>query len=278
MLKVRNLTKYYDSLKAVDNLSFEVKRGEILGIIGENGAGKSTTMKILVGLLKPSSGEVEYFGRNFFENMESIKRRIGYLPEFDPIYENMFPVEYLKFFASVYGVKKEVAEKRIDELIKKLKIPKDLILGSFSKGMRRKISIARTLVHNPDILIYDEPTAGLDPSTSISIIEMLRDLRKEKKIILFSAHNMYYVESLCDKLIIMKNGRAIYYGELSKLKDMMKRYKMIVHQNGVKKEVVIESSDDLNKEIKEIAESGGKIERIDVEVPRLEDIYFKLMK
>ena len=155
---------------ALKELSFTVNTGEVLGLIGEHGAGKSTTLKILAGLIEPDTGEIRYFGRKFGE---SVKKKIGYLPEVDTLYDNMMVSEYLHFFANIYGVKN--AKEKINNLLRKLNLP-DKFIGDLSKGMHRKVSIARTLLHNPEILIYDEPTGGLDPSTSLMIAELLREL------------------------------------------------------------------------------------------------------
>ena len=275
MLRVRNLKKDYDGFQALKGISFEVNSGEIFGLIGENGAGKSTTLKILAGLIKPSGGSVEYFGLNFFEHMEDIKKRIGYLPEFDALYENMLPIEYLTFFASLYGIDKREAEKRAKKLLSMFNLPNKEI-RTFSKGMRRKLSIARTLIHDPDVLIYDEPTSGLDPTTSLFVANLLKKLKKEGKTIVFSAHNMYYVEAICDKIAIMKAGELLYYGDIEYLRDTMKRYILVYSKDGEEKKIVTENVDEVNEIIRDVVEQGGKILKVETEIPRLEDIYFKL--
>ncbi len=267
---VEKLTKVFGDFVAVRDLSFEVRVGEILGIIGENGAGKTTTLKILAGLMKKTSGRIVYFGKDLEEWGVEIKRRIGYLPEHDALYENMYPKEYLKFFSSIYGV----GEDRIDKLLELFGLPNDRLIGSFSKGMKRKLSICRTLVHDPDVLIYDEPLSGLDPATSLSVSQMIRGMKD--KAVIFSAHNLYYVEATCSKILIMKRGRAVYYGEIGELKDMMKSYRLKYSVNGEHFEEVFESSEDLNRAIKKIVAEGGKIEDVESLVPRLEEIYFKL--
>ena len=267
---VENLRKVYGSVVAVDNLSFEVSKGEILGIIGENGAGKTTTLKILAGLIEKTSGEIYYFGKKLEKWGVEIKKKIGFLPEFDALYENLYPKEYLNLFASIYGVGKE----RVDFLLDLFELPKNRMIGTFSKGMKRKLSICRTLIHDPEILIYDEPISGLDPSTSLSVSEMIRNMKN--KAIIFSAHNLYYVEATCSKILIMKRGKSIYYGDIGELRDLMKSYKLRYSMNGETFEETFESVEDLNREIKRIVESGGKIEDIETFVPRLEEIYFKL--
>ncbi len=273
MLKVEDLVKRYGEFLALKGVSFEIRKGEILGLIGENGAGKSTTIKILVGLLKPDSGRVEYDGLDFFENRGKLRKRIGYVPEVDSLYEDMNALEYLTFFASLYGVKGDVAKRRAEELMKSLRIPNKTI-AEFSKGMKRKLSIARSLMHDPDYLIYDEPIGGLDPSTSLFIAEFMKNLKD--KAILFSAHNLYYVEFVCDKVAIMKEGRILFYGDIEELKGMQTyvvRYKL----DGVERTFVTNDIEDLNEFLREVV-PRGKIVGIDIETKRLEDLYFSLIR
>jgi len=274
MLRVRGVRKSYGDIVALKNMNMELEKGEILGIIGENGAGKSTFLKILSGLLEPDSGSIEYFGMNFFSNREKIKKRIGYLPETDALYGNMNAMDYLKFFASLYSV--DDCETRALKLLEMLRLPSDRMIEGFSKGMKRKLSIARTLIHNPEILIYDEPTGGLDPSTSLFISNLLKELKKEGKGILFSAHNMYYVESTCDRIIILKQGEILYHGEIDELLRTSTKYTINYIDNGKKKSVVAENSGELSRIIRELTEES-KILDIVKEVPRLEDIYFQVV-
>jgi len=277
MLKVRELYKDYNGFMALKNISFELECNSILGLIGENGAGKSTIIKILSGLIEPTSGKVEYFGEDFFSNKEKIKRRIGYLPEVDSLYENMNPKEYLCFFASLYDISSEESERKANELIRMLNLPSDRPISEFSKGMKRKVSIARTLMHNPDILIYDEPTGGLDPSTSLFIAEFMKKLKNEGKGILFSAHNMYYVESVCDKIIILRRGEILYYGTLDELRESRK-YILYYQENGRIDRYETSDIEDLNSFIKSILLSGCKIVKIESNITRLEDLYFSILK
>ncbi len=278
MLKAAGLRKSYGDFVAVHDISFEVDKGHVLGIIGENGAGKSTTLKMLTGLLIPDKGGVYYDGVNLFENLREVRKRIGYLPEYDALYDNLNAREYLTVFAEIYGVERDSADRKIDELLVTLNLPDDRPVGSFSKGMKRKLSIARTLIHDPDYLIYDEPTSGLDPSTSLFVTEFIRKLRDEGKTVVFSAHNMFYVEAACDILLVIKGGRALYFGELENLREEMKRYAVVYEERGVEKELVTDSIDEVNRVIQEVAEKGGKIVRIETQVPRLEEIYFSLTR
>ena len=262
--------KRYGDFLALKGVSFEIERGEILGLIGENGAGKSTTIRILVGLLRPTSGKVEYDGLDLFENLKVIKRRIGYVPEIDSLYEDMRALDYLKFFANLYGVD----ERRGKELMDLLGIPNKMI-AELSKGMRRKLSIARSLIHDPDYLIYDEPIGGLDPTTSLFIAEFLRGMKD--KAILFSAHNLYYVEFVCDKVAIMKEGRILYYGDMEELKGLQ-RYVLRYRLDGKEGEYVAEDVKELNEFLRGVVGEGGEILGVEVSTRRLEDVYFSLIR
>jgi ABC-2 type transport system ATP-binding protein len=273
-LKVSGIRKSYGDFLALKNMDLELKDGEIIGLIGENGAGKSTFLKILAGLLEPDLGSVEYFGMDFFKNRDRIKKRIGYLPETDSLYGNMNAIDYLKFFASLYSV--EDWESRALSLLEMLNLPGDRSIEGFSKGMKRKLSIARTLIHDPDILIYDEPTGGLDPSTSLFVSNFLKELKGKGKSIVFSAHNMYYVESTCDRIIILKGGEVLYSGEIEDLMKISTKYEINYMENGVKRSIKIKS-EDLNPFLRELAERGAKIVDVIKEVPRLEEVYFKIV-
>jgi ABC-2 type transport system ATP-binding protein len=277
MLRVENLSKGYGDFFALKSVSFDLYKGEILGLIGENGAGKSTIINILSGLIEPSSGEIEYFGKDFFSNKVEVKRRIGYLPEVDSLYENMDAFEYLSFFASLYDIPTKEARKRAEKLINLLQLPINKPICEFSRGMKRKVSIARTLIHNPDILIYDEPTGALDPPTSLFIANFMKELRSEGKAILFSAHNMYYVESVCDKVIILRRGEMLYYGTLDELRGV-KKYTVHYSRNGKDGRFITNDIEELNSFVHTLLASGGIILKIDSEVPRLEDIYFSFLK
>ncbi len=269
MLEVDGISKSYGDFVALKNLTFSVNKGEILGLIGENGAGKSTTLKILAGLIEPDSGEVRYFGKSFDD---STRKRIGYLPEIDALYDNMTVSEYLNFFSELYGVPKSKSK----TMMEMLSLP-DKFIGDLSKGMKRKVSIARTLLHDPDVLIYDEPTGGLDPSTSLMIAGIMRDLAERGKIIVFSAHNMYYVERIADRVIIMKGGEALYYGNLDDLISGSTVYRVEYSIDGRKEIAEVTSAGDLAKLLESISKEGGVILEVDKEVPRLENIYFSLL-
>jgi len=224
MIKLSSLTKRYRDFTAVDDLSLEVREGEIFGIIGPNGAGKTTTLKMIVGLLAPSSGSIEVMGLDMTRNSLTVKRHIGYLPEESPLYENMTVKEYLMFFAELYRLPGPQARERIEELLDSLNLEaRDQFTGELSKGMKRKVSIARTLLHDPDLLVLDEPNSGLDPLTSFFIINYLKKLNEEGKTIMLSAHNLFHVEYICHRVAIIKNGRMIVCDTIDAMRESFGR-------------------------------------------------------
>lgn len=222
IVKIADVTKRYGDFTAVDGLTMEVGKGEIAGIIGHNGAGKTTTLKMIVGLITPSSGTIHVLGKDIQKHGLQIKKSLGYLPEENPLYDNMTPLEYLGFFADIYGLEKKQARNRAEELLTSLKLDAgSKLIGELSKGMKRKVAIARTMIHNPDLLILDEPNSGLDPLTSFFIIDYLRKLRAEGKTILLSAHNLFHVEYICDRVAIIKKGRLVIYDTMYNIRKSL---------------------------------------------------------
>ena len=288
MISLKQITKLYGQLAAVRDLDLEVEDGEIMGIIGHNGAGKTTILKMVVGLISPTSGKVEVMGRDVVKESTYVKRFIGYLPEESPLYENMAVAEYLMFFSELYKVPKREAKERIDSLLGSLKLPEqDKLTGELSKGMRRKVAIARALLHDPRILILDEPNAGLDPLTSFFIINYLKSLKEQGKTILLSAHNLFHVEYICDRVAILKNGRVVVCDSMEAIRKNLGRREY---------EVVFKSDDKLDYEQKEgsyvfrttdigevasilenISENNWALVNLAIRESALEDIYVKLM-
>jgi len=219
MIQLTDVTKRYDNTTVVDGLNLQINTGEIVGIIGHNGAGKSTTLKMIVGLIEPTSGDVRVMGRNIHTEGVRVKQQIGYLPEDSPLYEAMTARQYLMFFSELYRMPREKALKRIDQLLDSLDLAeKDKLTGEFSKGMKRKTAIARALLHDPDLLVLDEPNSGLDPLTSFFIINYLKTLKSEGKTIILSAHNLFHVESICDRVGIIKNGRLLIFDTMETIR------------------------------------------------------------
>lgn len=218
-ITIQNLSKQYGSQKAVDDLSFEVKTGEILGFLGPNGAGKSTTMKMITGYLGIGTGIVRFGEKSLAENGDLIKRHIGYLPENNPLYMEMPVIEYLEFCASLQGVAKEKIGERIRKMIKVcgLNTEKHKKIGELSKGYRQRVGLAQAMIHDPEILILDEPTTGLDPNQIVEIRKLIRELGKEKTVIL-STHILPEVEATCDRILIINKGKIVANGTADTLR------------------------------------------------------------
>lgn len=207
-IKVSNLEKYYGEQAAVHNVSFEVKKGEILGFLGPNGAGKSTTMKIITGFIPASAGEVEVCGMNVVDEPMKTREKIGYLPENNPLYLDMYVKEYLAFVAKIYKIKNP--KERIAEMIQKVGLEKEQNkrIEQLSKGYRQRVGLAQAIIHDPEVLILDEPTSGLDPNQLEDIRNLIKEIGKEKTVML-STHIMQEVEAICDRVIIIKNGNIV---------------------------------------------------------------------
>jgi ABC-2 type transport system ATP-binding protein len=216
---VESLTKVYDSQKAIDNISFEIHKGEIVGLLGPNGAGKSTTMKIISCFTLPTSGNVTVFGYDIYDHSQKVKEKIGYLPEQNPLYDDMYVKEYLVFIAHVHKLKGNIS-KRAEEMIEitGLSPERHKLIGALSKGYRQRVGLAAALIHDPAVLILDEPTSGLDPNQIVEIRNLIIELGKEKSIIL-SSHIMQEVEAICNRVIILNNGLLIADNTTSKLME-----------------------------------------------------------
>ncbi len=207
-IEVKNLFKYYGQQAAVNDVSFSVKQGEILGFLGPNGAGKSTTMKIITGFIPSHSGEVTVCGLKVdVDNLEA-RKLIGYLPENNPLYLDMYVKEYLEFVGGIYRIKK--LKSRVNEMIDAvgLGIEQNKKIGALSKGYRQRVGLAQAIIHDPKVLILDEPTSGLDPNQLVEIRELIRTIGKEKTV-MFSTHIMQEAEAICDRLVIINKGRIV---------------------------------------------------------------------
>ncbi len=209
MIKVKNLTKYYVRNKALDNVSFSLNEGEILGFLGPNGAGKSTTMNIITGYLSGDGGSVEIDGVDILENPMQAKKKIGYLPEIPPLYNDMTVREYLEFMFRLKKVRKPMKE-HINSICEKVKISdvRERVIKHLSKGYRQRVGLAQALLGDPPVLVLDEPTVGLDPQQIIEIRRLIRDLGKQHTIIL-SSHLLSEVQAVCDKIVIINNGKIV---------------------------------------------------------------------
>ncbi|MEF8779592.1 MAG: ABC transporter ATP-binding protein [Haloferacaceae archaeon] len=218
MIEVAGLRKTYAGFPAVVDATFEVEPGEVFGVVGPNGAGKTTTLKMLAGLVEPTAGTATVAGYDAGD--PAMRRLLGYLPEESPLYEDMTPRSYLRFFADLYDVPREVADERIEDSLDRLELEyRNRRIGDMSKGMRRKVAITRSLVNDPEVLLYDEPASGLDPLTTNYVLEFTRDLRDRGKTVVFSAHNLYHVESVCDRVIIMNEGEIVARGTVPEIRS-----------------------------------------------------------
>lgn len=229
-LVVNDLTKVFGKQIAVNAVSFEARPGEILGFLGPNGAGKSTTMKIATGYLPPTSGSVLVCGQHVVENSLDVRRRVGYLPEHNPLYLEMYVHEYLQFIGGMYHLKGPVLKERVAEMIRLcgLTWEQNKKIGSLSKGFRQRVGLAQALLHDPEVLILDEPTTGLDPNQLSEIRHLIKDISKEKTVI-FSTHIMQEVQALCDRVVIINRGNIVIDATLEDL-QAGRNAKILPHQ------------------------------------------------
>ena len=218
-IKIQNLTKIYGTQKAVDNITFEINEGEIVGFLGPNGAGKSTTMKIISGYIKATSGEVKVMNFDIAADPITVKQNIGYLPENNPLYLDMYVKEFLDFIGSLYGLKGSILKNRITEVIALvgLTTEQNKKIEQLSKGYRQRVGLAQALINDPKVLILDEPTTGLDPNQLAEIRAVIKEVGKSKTV-LFSTHIMQEVEAICDRVIIINKGKIVAAGTLGEIK------------------------------------------------------------
>lgn len=222
MLKLINLCKSFKKTKVVDNLSFTVDEGEIVGLLGENGAGKTTTLRMISTMLEITDGEIKVNDIDVKSEPEKVRKEIGILFGGDVgLYDRLSGRENIRYFANLYGMNNKEANERIDELAKNFNMEDyiDKPVGKYSRGMKQKISIARSIVHNPSVMLFDEPTTGLDVSAARTIQDFILKCKEENKIILFSSHSMKEVEKLCDRAVIIHKGKLMEDCTLSHLKE-----------------------------------------------------------
>ena len=217
---VENLTKKYGEQKAVNDISFKIETGEVVGFLGPNGAGKSTTMKMITCFMAPSIGDITLDGISVIENQSLIKKKIGYLPENNPLYFDMSIVDYLRFSAEIQGVSREDIPGRIGEMIDLcgLNREKHKDINELSKGFRQRVGLAQAMIHDPEVLILDEPTTGLDPNQIVEIRKLIKELGKQKTVIL-SSHILSEVEATCDRILIINRGRIVADGTSETLRS-----------------------------------------------------------
>jgi len=295
---VKNLSKIYGTQKALQEVSFEVNKGEILGFLGPNGAGKSTLMKILTGYIPQTNGDAKICNLDINENSLETRSKIGYLPEHNPLYLDMYVKEYLEFVANIY----EVNHKYINEMIEKTGLQKEQhkLIGSLSKGYRQRVGLAQALIHNPEVLILDEPTTGLDPNQLVEIRSLIKEIGREKTVML-STHIMQEVEAICDRVIIINKGQIVANKTIRELQKSKGNRKIITvefdekaEKNGLMKignvlkaielkgnqyQVFSDSKFDLRPDLFEFAVNNKlTVLQMNMEEPKLESIFQELTK
>ena len=301
-ITVKNVTKIYGQQKALDDVSFEIRKGQVAGFIGPNGAGKSTMMKIITGYIPPTLGEVFVNDLNTVENSPDIRKITGYLPEHNPLYPDMYIIEYLQYVSGLYGIHNHVRG-LIDEIMLKTGIvdERGKKIGALSKGYRQRVGLAQTLIHDPEILILDEPTSGLDPNQIVEIRNLISELGREKTVIL-STHIMQEVEAICDRVIIIDKGRIVADEEREKIsrRNIESNQTLIVEFNmevtpellrtvdGIGQVVNTKSNTwliqavpgkDIREEIFEFAVKNGlKVLTMQIREKKLEDVFRDLTK
>ncbi len=295
-IQVEKLTKIYGTQRALDEISFEAKQGEILGFLGPNGAGKSTTMKILTGYIPQTSGIAKVCGFDVSTQTMEVKKHIGYLPELNPLYTDMFVKEYLMFSAEVQGLGKD-AKSRVDEMIERvgLSLERKKKIGQLSKGYKQRVGLAQAMLHNPKVLILDEPTSGLDPNQVVEIRELIKEIGKDKTVLL-STHIMQEVESMCNRVIIINHGKIVADDNIAALQQQSKHELTIVVEfkneikesilkniEGVKvikqkgKKYLLKCSADVREQISTISsQQGWVLLSMSLEEDSLESVFQKL--
>src|ERR1700722_161022 len=223
MLEVRNLHKRYSGIPAVDSVSFIARAGEVTGYLGANGSGKSTTMKIATGLIDPSSGEILFEGRPIKQDLMAYRQRMGYVPEEPHLYTHLSGLEYLVMVAQLRNMDRDVANQRIHGLLRLFGIhgDRDVALSSYSKGMRQKILLSAALMHNPDLILLDEPFSGLDVGSALVLRGLIEELAARGKVVLFSSHELETVERICSRVVILHHSKIVADDSIASLRTMM---------------------------------------------------------
>jgi len=299
-IKVENITKLYGAQKALDDISFEIKSGEIVGLLGPNGAGKSTLMKILTCYIPQTSGKAEVCGFDVKEQSLEVRKQVGYLPEHNPLYLDMYVKEYLEFIGGLHHINNKTA--RVKEMIETvgLQIEQNKKIGALSKGYRQRVGLAQALIHNPKVLILDEPTSGLDPNQLEEIRNLIKETGKEKTVML-STHIMQEVEAVCDRVIIINKGKIVANDDTLHLQQTSSQKQVLrvefdkeTSKNSLKNiegvievkqlegniwHVITDADKDIRKEIFNYAVANGlSVLALQKEEQKLEDIFKQLTK
>ncbi len=289
-VEVNHLYKSYTGKKAVEDLSFSVDPGEILGLIGPNGAGKSSTIKIILDFMKPDSGEVKIFGQ---EMDEACKNQIGYLPEEKGLYKKLTAIELILYFASLKGMDKFSAREKADVLLRRTGMfeSRKKKIKEMSKGMGQVIQFIVTIIHDPQLIIMDEPFSGLDPLNTELMKNIVSDLRNDGKAIILSTHQMNQVEEICDRVLMVNEGREVLYGSIEEVKARFRQHSVQVNVEGeigdlpgvIKKklnkdsvELVLEADTTPQIILDRLREQGIGINRFEVKTPSLNEIFLNI--
>ncbi len=269
-IKVENLTKYYGETAAVKDISFEIKTGEIVGFLGPNGAGKSTTMKMITTYLTPTEGTITVNGADTDKESMSVRKKVGYLPESNPLYLDMNVIDYLEYCARLDGMEKDQIGPAIERMVKKcgLKDVKHKDIGELSKGYKQRVGLAQAMIHDPEVLILDEPTSGLDPNQIGEIRKLIRELGKEKTLIL-STHILQEVQATCDRVLIINNGKIVADGSPDTLQEKFRGQVDITVT--IKKDAAL-SKDVIQKEL----ESVHHVDKVKVKSENDSEVTFEI--
>jgi ABC-2 type transport system ATP-binding protein len=271
MINIKNLTKKYNDTVVLNDLNFEINKGEVVGFLGPNGAGKTTTMRILTGFIAPTSGSVKIDNIDILEDSFSVRKKIGYLPENNPLYQDMKVIEFLKFIADIRSQNKERIKKMIDVCGLEKVVYKTI--SELSKGYKQRVGLAQAMMHNPDILILDEPTSGLDPNQIVEIRKLIKDIGKEKTVI-FSTHILPEVTAICSKVIIINDGKIVAQGKTDELLSKAQGLEKIYFKVKGPKHQVLEKYKNIDaiKKIEQIDGEGDEVYGYEIEVSGTEDL------
>lgn len=290
---LKNLSKTYPGGKqAVKNISLTLSQGEVFGFLGPNGAGKTTTVKLLNGMLSPSAGSCMVLGLDPATEPEKVHAQSGVITEHAQMYDNMTGLQNLLFYASVFGVSKDEAQKRADSLLRQLELAKDSDrkLAAYSTGMRQRLSLARALIHRPKVLFLDEPTSGLDPESAQNVNRLIQELAREEGITIFlCTHQLHYAQEICTRYGLIEEGRLLAYGTLHELRkkvldgarlqvraDKMPENLPFQKTGEHRYETTIKSDKEIPVLVRKIVEGGGDVFAVEALKPSLEEIYFSL--
>lgn len=254
MLELRGVTKKFSAFPVVNHVNFTVRPGEVLGYLGPNGAGKTTTIRMLAGLLEPTDGEIFFEGKNIKKDLYEYKKKLGYVPEQSEIYPHLSGFDYLLMVGRLRGIPERLLQDKIYEFLRlfDLKIDMDVAIGAYSKGMRQKILISAALLHNPDILLLDEPLSGLDVTTAMVIRDLVKRLAAEKKLLIYSSHVLEVTEKICSNIIIIHKGNIVANDSVENLRNLMQLPSLVDIFNQL---VVQEDTEAVARDIIEVMKS-----------------------